>query len=54
MKVEETAKDYEGCDSCIHSYDDVELCVLRKCKHAIHVLKECYKPKEASESECKE
>lgn len=31
-----------SCSHCVHSEDSEEICILRKCVHAIAELKECY------------
>ena len=33
---------FNSCFSCVHFEDIDEICVLRKCVHAIAELKECY------------
>lgn len=43
--IEEANPDYESCADCIHSDDSEEICVLRRCIHAVSQLKECYVPK---------
>ena len=43
--IEESNPDYESCANCIHSDDSEEICVLRRCIHAVSRLKECYVPK---------
>lgn len=42
IKIMPTADDYHGCQYCIHASDTEEICILRRCKHAIHSLNECY------------
>ena len=41
----ETSDDFESCNDCIYSEDTEEICILRRCAHAIKRLKECYKPR---------
>ena len=36
---------FKSCTHCIHSDDSDEICVLRRCIHAIADLKDCYIPK---------
>ena len=36
---------FESCCDCIHYEDSEEICILRKCFHAIDYLKDCYVPK---------
>ena len=36
---------FKCCTDCIHSDDSEEICVLRRCIHAIAELKDCYIPK---------
>ena len=43
--IEEANHDYESCAACVHSDDSEEICVLRRCIHAVSRLKECYVPK---------
>lgn len=33
---------FSSCSHCVHDEDSEEICILRKCVHAIHELKECY------------
>lgn len=37
-----TDHNFMSCSDCIHAEDSEEICVLRKCVHAISELKECY------------
>lgn len=37
--------EFMGCDGCVHAEDKIELCVLRKCIHAIRDLEECFVPR---------
>lgn len=46
--IEESNPDYESCADCIHSDDSEEICVLRRCIHAVSRLKECYVPKSST------
>lgn len=41
-RSEKSANDFIGCQYCIHASDTDEICILRRCKHAIHSLNECY------------
>ena len=43
--IGESNPGYESCANCIHSDDSEEICVLRRCIHAVSRLKECYVPK---------
>ena len=47
------SKDYEGCSHCIHRKDTVEICLLRKCVHAINdaEIEDCYIPLKSAEKE---
>lgn len=36
------------CANCRHVGDDVDICILRRCVHAIHALKQAYEPKMAA------
>lgn len=38
-------QDIEHCETCIHSTDSDDICILRKCKYAIVELIDCYEPK---------
>lgn len=42
-----------SCSNCIHSNDSYDICVLRKCIHAIQSLKECYEPSNKTQDEVK-
>ena len=42
----ESVKTFASCTSCIHRADSEDICILRRCVHAIAELKECYEPKE--------
>ena len=46
--IEEANPDYESCADCIYSDDSEEICVLRRCIHAVSRLKECYVPKSST------
>lgn len=35
-------EDFESCSDCIHAEDSEEICILRKCVHAIKYLYDCY------------
>ena len=35
-------ENYEGCHDCLFAYDAEEICIARRCVHAITTLKECY------------
>lgn len=35
-------EDFESCSDCIHADDLEEICILRKCVHAITYLYDCY------------
>lgn len=53
LRVKETkySKDYEDCSHCIHRKDTLEICLLRKCIHAIDNLEDCYVPLKSAEKE---
>ncbi len=36
---------FDSCSKCIHSDDSEEICILRRCIHAVSQLEECYVPK---------
>lgn len=44
MHIEKENPDFKGCNDCIHCDDTEEICLLRRCVHAVYILKECYKP----------
>jgi len=37
---------FEKCSDCIHAHDSEDICVLRRCKHAIAETVECFEPKQ--------
>ena len=39
-------EDFESCSDCIHADDSEEICILRKCVHAIKYLYDCYEKAE--------
>ena len=39
-------EDFESCSDCIHAGDSEEICILRKCVHAIRYLYDCYEKAE--------
>ena len=43
---EQPEQDIEHCETCIHSTDSDDICILRKCKYAIAELIDCYEPKQ--------
>ena len=45
-------KSYRSCNDCIHCEDSEEICILRKCVHAIGCLNECYKPRQRVSKRC--
>lgn len=45
IQIEESNPSFESCFDCIHSDDSEEICILRRCIHAVSQLKECYVPK---------
>ena len=59
-------EEYKSCDDCIYADDADEICMSRRCVHAIGSLVECYTPKKTGHwiecadevkvfcSECKE
>ena len=44
---------FESCLDCIHADDNIDICKLRLCIHAIDHLRECYKPKKGVNHEQK-
>lgn len=42
----ESVKTFASCTSCIHAADSEEICILRRCVHAIAEIKECYEQKQ--------
>lgn len=42
VRIDKTDENYESCLNCIHADDTEEMCLIRRCKHAICHLKECY------------
>lgn len=40
--INEPDDEFESCCDCIHADDSEEICVLRKCVHAVKYLYECY------------
>lgn len=55
LRVKETkySKEFEDCSHCIHRKDTVEICILRKCVHAINdaEIEDCYVPLKSAEKE---
>ena len=45
-------RSFESCDDCIHADDTEEICVLRRCVHAIGTLTECYRPRKVDCTDC--
>ena len=41
----EPEEPFDGCSDCIHSDDSLELCIMRRCKHAAKPV-ECFEPKQ--------
>ena len=50
-ELPESVKTFTSCISCIHFADSKEICILRRCVHAIAELKECYERKERGEGQ---
>ena len=46
IQIEESNPSFESCSDCIHSDDSEEICILRRCIHAVAQLNECYVPKQ--------
>ena len=42
----ESVKTFASCTSCIHATDSEDICILRRCVHAIAEIKECYEQKQ--------
>ena len=42
--------DFESCTDCIHVADHIDICILRRCVHAIQELEECYQNRENKQS----
>jgi hypothetical protein len=40
---------FSSCSHCVHDEDSEEICVLRKCVHAVSELKECYTERRGNE-----
>ena len=52
IRIEPPINDnYVSCEDCIYYADEIEICVARRCIHAVGFLKECYIPKDKAESE---
>lgn len=45
IKIAIADKNFESCDSCIHSDDSETFCFLMRCIHAVSELHECYQAK---------
>ena len=45
----EPEESFEHCSNCIHSNDSEDICILRRCKHAIAETVECFEPKQPDE-----
>lgn len=45
----EPEESFEHCSNCIHSNDSEDICILRRCKHAIAETVECFEPKQPGE-----
>ena len=46
IQIEESNPSFESCSDCIYSDDSEEICIFRRCIHAVSQLKECYVPKQ--------
>ena len=46
IQIEESNPSFESCHDCIHDDDYEEICIARRCIHAVAQLKECYVPKQ--------
>lgn len=44
VRVASACKDFNSCSECVHAADSEEQCILRRCIHAVHELRECYSP----------
>jgi len=42
----EPEESFEKCSDCIHDHDSEDICILRRCKHAIAETVECFEPKQ--------
>ena len=49
IQIEESNPSFESCHECIHDDDYEEICIARRCIHAVAQLKECYVPKQPPE-----
>lgn len=45
----EPEEPFEKCSDCIHADDSEDMCILRRCKHAIAETVECFEPKQPDE-----
>lgn len=50
-ELPESVKTFASCTSCIHATDSEDMCILRRCVHAIAEIKECYERKERGEGQ---
>ena len=46
IRIQKPSEDFDSCSDCIHFADSKEICILRRCVHAIAELKECYEQKQ--------
>lgn len=46
IQFEKSNPSFESCFDCIHADDSEEMCIIRRCIHAVGQLKECYVPKQ--------
>lgn len=46
IRIQKPSEDFDSCSDCIHAADSKEICILRRCVHAIAELKECYEQKQ--------
>ena len=42
---------FESCEDCRNYADELEVCISRRCIHAVGFLRECYVPKNKAEKE---
>lgn len=49
IQIEESNPSFESCSDCVHYDDYEEICIFRRCIHAVAQLNECYVPKQPPE-----
>lgn len=42
-------EEYTTCCDCVYADDPIEICVIKKCVHAVSCLEECFRPKKGRE-----